>query len=381
MRAFHILLIPFFFIAASNLDAQNSLCSTAYPFCTDTIYLFPAGVNAGTAEDGPNYGCLYTQPNPAWYYMQVLDPGDIIIYMTSTPQVDIDFALWGPFNSQSTPCLAGLTAECTYCPDNTTSPSFYPSGNLVDCSYSTHWSETAHIYGAQTDEIYLLLITNYSNQPCNINFFQQNAGAPGAGSTNCGILAAPVDNNGPLCVGETLLLTAQNGPENCIYYWTGPNGFESTLQNPFIEQVGLQHAGVYNMRIIVNADTSNVVSTQVHVNAIPDASFTVSSQTVCAETIIELNYTGGAASSANYQWDVDGGLPSPLTGPGPHNLRWNSQGDKLLSLVVSDDGCTSPPASIPIQVKKNAHIRIYCQSGKCMPWFQHYIKLQWERST
>src|SRR5512137_710756 len=81
-------------------NGVNDHCETAAPFCTGTLYNFPAGVNAGSGQPGPCYNCLLTTPNPAWYYMKVLTPGNIIISMHSEPSRDIDFCCWGPFTSQ-----------------------------------------------------------------------------------------------------------------------------------------------------------------------------------------------------------------------------------------------------------------------------------------
>ncbi len=148
---------------------ENNMCEFADPFCTDNgMYEFPAGVNAGSGEAGPDYDCLYTQPNPAWYYMRIGDPGAMDIHMYSTPEVDIDFCCWGPFEDPTTPCPNGLTED-----------------KVVSCSYSTSWTEHCMIPAtAQTGEYYILVITNYSNQPCNINFSM----VAGNGSTDCGIL-------------------------------------------------------------------------------------------------------------------------------------------------------------------------------------------------
>jgi hypothetical protein len=54
----------------------NDSCHKSFPFCTNTIYTFPAGVNT-SAQVGPNYNCLSTRPNPAWYHLKILDPGPI----------------------------------------------------------------------------------------------------------------------------------------------------------------------------------------------------------------------------------------------------------------------------------------------------------------
>jgi len=45
-------------IYSTNLFSQGDYCVDSEPFCTNNLYQFPAGVNSGTAETGPYYGCL-----------------------------------------------------------------------------------------------------------------------------------------------------------------------------------------------------------------------------------------------------------------------------------------------------------------------------------
>jgi uncharacterized protein (TIGR02145 family) len=150
---------------------QNDSCQTAIPFCGSGPYTFPGGVNSGNAQPGPNYGCLGSEPNPAWYYMQIGASGNIVITMQSLPALDIDFICWGPFNTPTGACQGGLTG-----------------GVIVDCSYSPAAVEQCDIPGALTGQFYILLITNFSNSPCQITFSQTNYGAPGSGTTNCNIV-------------------------------------------------------------------------------------------------------------------------------------------------------------------------------------------------
>ena len=201
--------LPMSFVNSLMMDMyiqsrENNLCSGALPFCTDNgMYEFPAGVNAGSGETGPDYDCLYTTPNPAWYYMRIGDPGAIDIYMYSTPAVDIDFCCWGPFDDPETPCPNGLTSD-----------------KVVSCSYSAQPTEHCMIPAtAQTGEYYILVITNYSNQTCNINF----SAVGGAGSTDCGILP-PVDIIG--------FLITQDGE---YVAFAGPTDREYTVEGEFGE--------------------------------------------------------------------------------------------------------------------------------------------------
>jgi PKD repeat protein len=235
---------------------ENDSCHKSFPFCTNTIYTFPAGVNT-QAQVGPNYNCLNTRPNPAWYHLKILDPGPIAIYMFSTPSRDIDFCLWGPYADPITPC-----------PMNNSNGGLTGS-KVVDCSYSPNPTETANIPNGQTGQYYILIITNFSNQPCDITFQQSG----GTGSTDCTILPPPATSNSPLCVGATLQLSAAT-VIGATYHWTGPNGFVSNVQNPTILNVQHYNAGVYSLTITVGGQTSDPTNTEIFIYDPPTATMT-----------------------------------------------------------------------------------------------------------
>lgn len=267
------------------MSRQNNLCANADPFCTDNgLYQFPAGVNAGNGESGPNYSCLSTRPNPAWYYMRIANPGNITITMYSTPSKDIDFCCWGPFSDPISPCPNGLTAD-----------------KVVSCSYSTASTENCQIPAtAQTGDYFILIITNFSNTACNITFSKTG----GTGTTDCGIMPPLVDNNGPYCVGETIQLTANaNGQSGATYSWTGPGGFTSALQNPTRPNCTMAMAGTYTCTITIGSQTNNA-TTEVVVNPEPIANFTYT--TVCKGTPTQFTSTSTTNPTGhtitNYTW-------------------------------------------------------------------------------
>ncbi|OQC46738.1 MAG: hypothetical protein BWX59_00134 [Bacteroidetes bacterium ADurb.Bin028] len=233
-------------------------CASSIAFCTEDNYLFPASTNVtGYGQ----VGCLYSTPNPAWYYMQVGNPGDIIIYISS--DYDVDFIAWGPYTSVDTYCSEITMGPCTptSCPNNTSNPSFYPYGDIVDCSYSAASSETVHILGAQTGQVYALLITNYSNQVTNISFQQSS----GSGTADCSIVAPPISSNSVVCVGNTLELYVTYSQPGATYQWTGPNGWTSNQMNPTRPNATTAMSGTYSMVVTIGGLTSDPVTTQVTV--------------------------------------------------------------------------------------------------------------------
>ena len=267
--------------------------------------------------------------------MQVGNSGNITINMYSTPSEDIDFACWGPFTSPTAPCTAQLTANCspcyTGCPNNTMNPSFYPSGNLTDCSYSTSWNETCHIPNAIAGQWYILLITNYSNQPCNITFSQ----TAGPGTTNCGILAPPISDNGPLCSGDTLIFNVTTPTPGATYSWIGPNGFTSSAMNPVLPNATTAAAGVYSMTITVGTQTSPAVTDTVVIHPLPVPGATNNSPQCIAGTVT-FSGTGGTS----YVWSGPNGFTSSIQNPSVTGFTFNNTG--LYYVTVTDaNGCTA----------------------------------------
>jgi len=169
------------FCGVQFATAQGANCASADPFCTDNTYTFPASTST-TSESGPDYGCLSTQPNPAWYYIQVANSGNIIIDLSNSAGVDIDFICWGPYSNLSTACSNLTGSSDPFCELFET----YPCGNIVDCSYSTSATETCDIPGAVAGQYYMFLITNYSGVSTDI--IAQTNGAS-TGSTDCSIVA------------------------------------------------------------------------------------------------------------------------------------------------------------------------------------------------
>jgi gliding motility-associated-like protein len=190
-------------------------CSTAQSFCTSTTPTSVPNITGQPSIGGSGtYGCLFTVPNPTYYYLQIQNTGNIDITITQTSTtgnaLDVDFVVWGPFNS--------LNASCTG----------ISAANIIDCSYSIANVEIANIPNAVAGQYYLFLVTNFSDQAGTITYQQTG----GTGSSNCNIVCTlAASNTSPVCAGGSFNLTAST-VTNATYSWTGPNCFSSTQQNP-----------------------------------------------------------------------------------------------------------------------------------------------------
>ncbi|MGV6860383.1 MAG: T9SS type B sorting domain-containing protein [Putridiphycobacter sp.] len=166
-------------LISSVANAQNTTCEDMAPICTDAGLTFTAQSGGPSAQSGNNYSCLGSQPNPAWYYLEIATAGQLDMSL-SAPS-DIDFIIYGPFTD-----LATAVAGCG---------SMGQGGagqNVIDCSYSATNNETPSIPNAQVGEVYVMLITNYANQVQDV-VLQQTGGTA---STDCSIVTQCVSNPG-----------------------------------------------------------------------------------------------------------------------------------------------------------------------------------------
>ncbi len=219
--------------------AQGSTCVDMQAFCTDSGISFPATTGIQDADIGNDYACLEIPRNPAWYYIQIDQPGNMQIELTNiddnAEEHDIDFIVYGPFASlqaaqnicgaiqaTETPCPTSQICpngvpcdfegccrrECTpilgigFCADGssctngdicdlcvTNDPDDYGfgcciEGDGVDCSYDPQDAEVVDIPNAQVGEVYIFVITNFDNMPTNI--FANKIG--GTATTDCSII-------------------------------------------------------------------------------------------------------------------------------------------------------------------------------------------------
>lgn len=304
-----------FKICASTPPPPNpgSSCSSASSFCTGTTYNFPNNTNVPSLGGGGVYGCLATTPNPVFYYMQIQNPGSISITMnqvsnTGNP-IDVDFAVWGPF--------ATLSAACTGISAN----------NIIDCSYSTAATEVADIPNALAGQYYMMIITNFANQPGNITFQQTGGNA----TTNCAVLCSnSASNTGPVCANSVFNLSSTT-VTGASYSWTGPDCFTSTSQNP-TNVTPPPFPGDYTYVVTATTDSGStcyaltVVTVRESPALGPDTSLISCSSTTV--NLYDIFDTTGLQST----WTLNG---NPVTNPASVNTGGNYQ----LIATVGSSGC------------------------------------------
>lgn len=331
-----------------NLYGQGYTCESATPICIEAgTFSYPAGVGSGNA--GLDIGCLFSTPNPSWFYLQVEQAGKINIHMWTTPSVDLDFAAWGPFTANSFEALImsgicnQLTANCRLACDtncishpssvgaNPTNLGGYPCGNMIDCSYGSSDEEFIHLPDAVSGDFYILLITNFSNQPTQINF---EIHPTSTGSVSCSQLSLFIGDT--VCVGETASLTYQNPPSFATFTFEGPNGFSQSSLSPVvtIPNAQLENAGIYTLVITPNGGSPQPpINASLTVKPLPSTPF-----------IIQNNFELQSSAVNGNQWYNQDGI---INGATAQNYMVTENGE--YSVIVSLFGCKSAP-STPVNV-------------------------------
>ncbi|WP_164914212.1 T9SS type B sorting domain-containing protein [Aquimarina sediminis] len=206
-------------------------CRLAQPFCSDASLELTFPNVIGDMDGLGEIGCLNTTPNPAWYYIRIDEPGELVFDIqqwvdgngNSTldrgeQQLDVDFIAWGPFATSFINCDL-LSQGCdnngdgdnirpAECVNNVDDPDYYYNNldntNIVDCSYARTpdddvFIETLTMPNAQSGEYYIILITNFANEAGVIQLQQTNLDEPNAGTTDCSILEPGVGPDVATC--------------------------------------------------------------------------------------------------------------------------------------------------------------------------------------
>lgn len=319
--------------------SQGSPCAfdNIHPFCTDQgQYTYYSGTTGNTDEyfGSTRVACLGSTPAPVWYYMRVEHPGNLTIHIQqhsiySSMGLDVDFACWGPFTANTASefidnlCCGVYNLHTSSHPSNT-STSYYPYGNLVDCSYDPDPTEYCHITNAQTGQYYLLLITNYSESRGIISF---SSTSTSTATTDCSIMAE-VSNDGPYCEGDTIRLFCNNPQAGATYSWTGPNGWTSAEANPII----------YPATMTMDGDSYQLVKTYNGVSSDPAAT---TINMVSLNTVITASPSNIVCSGQQVTLTAECNIVSATPVTGTCTNLWMPGGSHASSLVVTPSQSTT----------------------------------------
>ena len=160
-------------------------CISSQSACQNLSYQNTTGITSqGTI------GCLLSSPNPTYYTINIQQSGPINLLLTQSsqapvggvagpPNLDVDYAAWGPYTDTAAACTA-IGNPPTLAPGIGV-----PISQTTGCSFSAAATENLNIVNAIAGQVYVILITNYSNNPGYVSLTQTNSNAPGAGVYFC----------------------------------------------------------------------------------------------------------------------------------------------------------------------------------------------------
>lgn len=175
--------------------AGGNDCGAAELLCSNSSQTANSG-GAGTQElNGTNQGCLSTEHQSSWYYLNIQTGGTL--NLTIDPQNnsdDYDFAIWGPFTAATAdancpPITSPIRCSWSAKSDQTGLGPYWGQTSLFGCGFlglspcygwitpsdnsegagGDSWVSTLNV---NANEIYILLVDNFSNsgQPYNMSF-------------------------------------------------------------------------------------------------------------------------------------------------------------------------------------------------------------------
>jgi len=255
MKKIYYYLLLVNILSINYIFSQGSSCANTDAFCAGGSALTFQNSTGTTSESGINYECLGSQPNPAWFYMQIGTAGPINFQINQATNsgnpIDVDYILWGPF-----PGPIDTTLPFPYCGSTYLNPA-----SSVSCSFSAAAQESFTIANAQVGQIYVVLLTNYSGQAGNITVTQTNTGTAGAGATDCNIVCPLSVDDQVICQGNQAILTATIAGAT-TYQWSssvsGP--IPGNTQSIIVTQPATYTVIVNKPGCVANATASATVS-------------------------------------------------------------------------------------------------------------------------
>lgn len=333
-------------VVVNNIPAAPSTGNNG-PLCVGQTLSLTASLiaNATYSWSGPNGFTANTQ-NPTRASLSLIDAGtySVIASVNGCPSVATNTAVAITTNTPT----PSATSNGPLCPGQNLQLSVSGVSGAVFT-----WTGPKNFSSSQANPI----INNVNDSNAGIYSVTASTAACGtssAATVNLIINTLPpapsIGNNSPLCTGDSLKLNATT-ITGANYYWTGPNGFSSTLQNPSIINMTKSRAGFYSVYVIVaGCGTSPSSSSEALVIAIPNTASASSNSPVCVGDTIQLNaQSTGIGPNASYSWQ------------GPNNFNSNDRISKvnsaisndagLYSVIVSDSGCKSAPANLSVVVR------------------------------
>jgi PKD repeat protein len=295
-----------------SINAPSGVCHNASPF--SPVGNPSGGVFGGQAISGNQFIPALAIPGLRQYSYTYTDTNNCTdslianIQVFQTPNVTFFGLPSGTCLNASINSLTGFPAGGIFSGSGITGNLFNPAAagtglHAIVYTYTdTNACTSADTQYVQVHPVPIVSFANPVNVCENASAFPLSGGSPVGGSYS----GTGVFNNSfyPMAAGS--------GTHQLVYTFISANG-------------------------CVNSDTASIT-----VIAPPSAAFNAPLSS-CQGDTLGISYTGNAAASAAYTWNFSGGTVVGGSGQGPYQVTFPLPGIKQISLIVTENSCTSAP--------------------------------------
>ncbi len=286
-------------LPAKPVAANNS------PFCQgDTVYLTSVSATNGVSYSWSGPGSFSdTAQNPFVYPASSSVSGDYIVTVTKDGCISTDTTT---VTVKPRPDTITVSNNSPLCHGDTLK--LFSDSSSAGVSYT--WTGPGSFSSAANDTI----ITNAA--PSASGWYRMMVDLNGctySDSTYATIHPIPsaplLSYNNPLCLGETLNLSAGTVPSG-TYSWSGPGSFNASAQNPNRANMQYNDTGRYYATVTVNGCTSPQDSIRVAINPLPFVVITANpSDSVCqGDPATFTAYPNNHGGTPQYIWYINNQL-------------------------------------------------------------------------
>ncbi len=146
---------------------------------------------------------------------------------------------------------------------------------------------------------------------------------------------------------DNVSITFAPPPVTTFSWWEGATQIAGGQDYTFTPTTTGVH--VYKVKVQNSCGIFLEDSLIVTVNPVPTATFTAVSP-ICSDGVSTILYTGTGTINANYDWNFDNATILGGSAQGPILLQWNVPIQHMITLQVTENGCSSHTEAVPVDV-------------------------------
>ncbi len=331
------------FIFSSNSICGDDTCSVIYVGNGSTNATYNWNFGQATLLNGTGQGPYQLQYiNPGIHPVTLSVEENGCISQTYTDSIEVGFVPDASFILSNANICSSDTIVTTYTGNASVGAQFiwnFSGGNIINGSDQGPYTLVYSTPGTQT--ISLLI----DEGTCSSEEYQ----------ANLEIFSIPTSDfslsNSMLCSTDTLIMTytgTATNSGNFVWNFDGADLLSGNNQGPFECQWDSAGSYMLTLQVEENGCQSDQSQQQIDIILSPTSEISITNP-VCVDEEALLTYLGNATSSATYDWNTDGSTINPF-GQGPHNVSWNSEGIKTVTLEVEEAGCWSEQSIVQVTV-------------------------------